>query len=453
MQMKNGSRWPHGHVFLATGLMIASCIFAADAEVRPQDSWGFDIEAGKSPEEQEFVSRQNPQRSLQELNFGFVPGVPGVSREGLWCGIGAEARISSAMILPAQGDFTLSFYIGFPEPLKGRFEITRNPKMSVFFTQDGKFAVSLLDTTVSGNVSVADGRWHHFAVIRKGDELSLWTDGAKVAAKAKVRETVYDHIRGVEAQWKLFSKDNRSRLFLDELAIYFTALGPDELRRFAAFAAAAKAPCVSPEDEVAICDRRRSADPPLAGEEEYVPLTIRKGDLRTFAEQHDVFALAVPWFDPAGRDLICEGTIFGSRPLLYRFLRMERGVPVYAEGVPYTGISPRGTSPWYGKDGAFGICRVEMRRLGDGKQRAELVRYRFDLAAHDFVDGETVLGEDGKPYRLPGGRMTFADIDGDGVDDLLTDHRNVERGGTTNCNDGFPWPKKGNSPWTDEETP
>ena len=39
--------------------------------------------------------------------------------------------------------------------------------MRVFFTSDGKFAVSLMDKTVSGDVSVADGRWHHFAVIRK----------------------------------------------------------------------------------------------------------------------------------------------------------------------------------------------------------------------------------------------------------------------------------------------
>ena len=150
---------------------VCAVILTAGAEVKPLDSWGFDIETGKAPEEQEFVSRQNPQRRMQELSFGFVPGVPGVSHEALWCGIGAEGRISSAMILPPRGNFTFSFYAGFPEPLKGRLEIAHNPKMSVFFTSDGKFAVSLLDTTVSGDVSVADGRWHHFAVIRRGDEL------------------------------------------------------------------------------------------------------------------------------------------------------------------------------------------------------------------------------------------------------------------------------------------
>ena len=103
---------------------------------------------------------------MLELNYGFVPGVPGVSLEGLWCMPGADGRITSAMILPPRGDFTLSFHAGFPEPLKGRMEITRNPKMSVFFTPDGKFSVSILDVTVSGDVSAADGRWHHFAVVR-----------------------------------------------------------------------------------------------------------------------------------------------------------------------------------------------------------------------------------------------------------------------------------------------
>ena len=89
---------------------------ALAAEVRPQDSWSFDIEVGKSPEEQEFVSRQNPQRRLQELSFGFVPGVSGVSHEGLWCGIGAEGRISSAMILPPISS-VLFFAFARPRPL------------------------------------------------------------------------------------------------------------------------------------------------------------------------------------------------------------------------------------------------------------------------------------------------------------------------------------------------
>ena len=96
-------------------------VLAAGAEFKPQDSWGFDIEPGKSPEEQEFVSRQNPQRRVMELGSGFVAGVPGVSHEALWCGPGSEGRISSAMILPPRGNFTFSFYAGFPEPLKGRF--------------------------------------------------------------------------------------------------------------------------------------------------------------------------------------------------------------------------------------------------------------------------------------------------------------------------------------------
>lgn len=438
---------------LAIAGMAMSAFGFSKAFDRVGDRWNFDIPAGTDPMEAKFTTPYHPVR-VAELHPGVIVGVAGVEGQALWCAPGASIRLPSAVILPARGDFTFSFYAGFVPPFTGGQQLARNPKMSVFLTAEGRFAATLARTTVSGGASVADGRWHHLAVVRRGDELSLWVDGEKVAAKAQVKDTVYDHIEGAAAQWMLLSTENRNRMFLDEVTAHTAALAPEDLRQFAARAAAAKVPQMTPEQEAAETARRRALDPPLASEEEYTPLTIGKGELRTFAEQHDVFALAVPWFDPAGRDLICEGSIFGSRPLLYRFLRLENGVPVYAEGIPYTDISPRGASPWYGKDGAFGICRVETRLLDGGRKKVgELVRYRFDRASHRFGSAEVVLGTDGKPYRLPGGRVMFADLDGDGVDDLLSTHLNVGRGGTSGCNDGFPWPKNGNSPWTDEETP
>ena len=432
--------------------IVMSTLGFSKAFDRVGDRWSFDLPAGTDPMEARFTTPYNPQR-VAELHPGVIVGVPGVEGQAFWCAPDTSIRLPSAMILPQKGDFTFCFYAGFPLPFAGGQMLAYNPKMSVFLTPEGKFGTTLARTTLSGGTSVADGRWHHLAVVRRGDALSLWVDGVQVAAKASVKDTVYDHIVGRVAQWMLLSTNNANRTFLDEVTAFRAALEPDDLRQLAARAAAAKAPCVTPAQEQADAARRRAFDPPFATEAEYTPLTIGKGELRTFAEQHDVFALAVPWFDPAGRDLICEGSIFGSRPFLYRFLRLERGVPVYAEGVPYTGISPRGTSPWYGKDGAFGFCRVETRTLNDGKTVGELIRYRFDRAAHAFGPGEPVLGTDGKPFSPPGGRVMFADLDGDGVDDLLSKHLNVGRGATTGCNDGFPWPAKGNNPWTDEETP
>ena len=403
---------------LAVAGMTMSTLGFSKAFDRVGDRWNFDIPAGTDPMEAKFTTPYHPVR-VAELHPGVIVGVAGVEGQALWCAPGASIRLPSAMILPARGDFTFSFYAGFVPPFTGGQQLARNPKMSVFLTPEGKFGTTLARTTLSGGASVADGRWHHLAVVRRGDELSLWVDGAKAAAKAPVKDTVYDHIEGAAAQWMLLSTENRNRMFLDEVTAHTAALAPEDLRQLAARAATAQAPCVTP------AARRRAFDPPFATEAEYTPLTIGKGELRTFAEQHDVFALAVPWFDPAGRDLICEGTIFGSRPLLYRFLRLENGVPVYAEGVPYTDISPRGASPWYGKDGAFGICRVETRLLDGGRKKVgELVRYRFERASHTFGSAEVVLGTDGKPYRLPGGRVMFADLDGDGVrGDALLRHR------------------------------
>lgn len=80
---------------------------------------------------------------------------------------------------------------------------------------------------------------------------------------------------------------------------------------------------VANADEISVCEER-----------DYRPLAVANGDLRPFAEQHDIYAYNLPWFDPAGRDLVCEGSCFGSAPLLYRFLRVDGSVPVYAPGVP-----------------------------------------------------------------------------------------------------------------------
>ena len=124
----------------------------------------------------------------------------------------------------------------------------------------------------------------------------------------------------------------------------------------------------------------------FADESEYRPLVISKGELRPFAEQHDIYAFALPWFDPAGRDIVSEGSCFGSKPLLYRFLRMERDVPVYASGVPYSGPSPRNAAPWHGRNGEFGICRIEKNAL---------VLYRFDRSTRTFGKKVNISGGGG----------------------------------------------------------
>ena len=94
------------------------------------------------------------------------------------------------------------------------------------------------------------------------------------------------------------------------------------------------------------------------------PLVMAPGETRPFGGQHNISVCPVALRDANGRDLIGEGTGFGARHLIYRFLRMENGVPVF----------------------------------GDGEQTPDLA--------------------DAKTPRLTDG-IAICDIDGDGVDDKI----------------------------------
>jgi hypothetical protein len=102
--------------------------------------------------------------------------------------------------------------------------------------------------------------------------------------------------------------------------------------------------------------------------------------------------------------------------------------------------------PWRGPDGSFGVCRIEKKQF---------VHYRFDRKTRSFTAPRKVLDPVGNPILLPFGGKAFADIDGDGVQDLLLYRINVERKDADGFISGFPWPRVGNksTPWLDVETP
>ena len=135
------------------------------------------------------------------------------------------------------------------------------------------------------------------------------------------------------------------------------------------------------------------------------PLRTLPHALRPFAEQHCVSIYPIP----GGRDFYAQGTLFSSRPLVYRFLRLEGGVPVYDAGTP-TGDPPPDPA-------------------------------RVHVAADD-----TLPGVNGKRVKLVGIRPRFFDIDGDGVEDCVTGRRDLH-----GAYKSFPW--RGKNPWTTDETP
>ena len=142
------------------------------------------------------------------LLSGFTAGVRGAVREGLWCTPGANGRLQSALIVPQTSDFTITLFLGFPNALAGVQTLLSNPKMSVSVTADGLLKTELAGVSATGTSSLADGRWHHVAVVRRSNKLEVWVDGEKEGESAETTATVYDSISGVEAQWALLSASN-----------------------------------------------------------------------------------------------------------------------------------------------------------------------------------------------------------------------------------------------------
>ena len=171
------------------------------------------------------VSRRNAM-----LLAGFTAGVRGAVREGLWCAPGANGRLQSAVIVPQTSDFTITLFVGFPNALAGGQTLLSNPKMSISVTAEGTLKSDLAGVSAAGTSSLADGQWHHVAVVRRNNKFEVWVDGEKEGESDETTATVYDTTAGVEAQWALLSASNANTMFLDEIRIYSAALVQNDLK-------------------------------------------------------------------------------------------------------------------------------------------------------------------------------------------------------------------------------
>ena len=164
------------------------------------------------------------------LTTGFTAAVRGAVREGLWCAPGANGRLQSAIIVPQSSDFTITLFVGFPNALAGGQILLKNPKMTISVTADGLLKTELDGVSATGTSSLADGQWHHVAVVRRSNKFEVWVDGEMEGESAETTATVYDSISGVEAQWALLSALNANAMFLDEIRIYSAALAQNDLK-------------------------------------------------------------------------------------------------------------------------------------------------------------------------------------------------------------------------------
>ena len=164
-------------------------------------------------------------------------GATGVSGTGLWFGEYARVEfLDSGKMLPATGDFSLFFWIGFPEPVTVRQRTLLNTidgganRFSIAINQDrhqNKFCLVLNGgVSLYGTTDVdTDGKWHHLGVVRRGDTMELWVDGAiDASGTCATNVPIAQRINWQLGQFRDSFNGNTGRFFFDEMVLYGGAL-------------------------------------------------------------------------------------------------------------------------------------------------------------------------------------------------------------------------------------
>ena len=138
-------------------------------------------------------------------------------------------------------DSTMAFYLKAPglrasvvaeyeQPKLGNvWRLSTNDRGILGFDFHGIDNVTL---SLSGSHTIADGRWHHLAVVKNATSLSMYMDGRLEAhATTKNREMLVgaDGDQPLKLGWSS-TPNRRFRGLVDELTMWARSLGPDEVR-------------------------------------------------------------------------------------------------------------------------------------------------------------------------------------------------------------------------------
>ena len=201
------------------------------------DYWSFNAATNPVNLEAAFYSRVNPKRTAR-LATGFTAAVRGAVREGLWCAAGANGRLASAKLVLQTNDTTIAFFVGFPQGFSVGQMLLRNPKMTVSVTAEGRLSVAMpggkdiagntvTGASVAGTTSLADGQWHHVAIVRRDYRFEVWVDGVKEGESDPTTVAAYDDL---DTQWYLLDSSNANVMMFDELRFYNAALAQNDLK-------------------------------------------------------------------------------------------------------------------------------------------------------------------------------------------------------------------------------
>ena len=177
---------------------------------------------------------------------GACGGAVGVSGTSL-CFTGGCSRAeiaNSKLLVPATSDFAAMFWVGMPaagSATGGRVlfsnDVGQNGALSLMADPDGghlnklglKFTpdVSSTPVTLATDAVIADGNWHHVAVVRReGTSLELWLDGVRTGIVAVAASDAVAR----DWNWRLGSSGNGSDgfigagAFIDEFSLYDTSI-------------------------------------------------------------------------------------------------------------------------------------------------------------------------------------------------------------------------------------
>ncbi|MBR4171639.1 MAG: LamG domain-containing protein [Kiritimatiellae bacterium] len=170
-------------------------------------------------------------------------GSTGVSGTGLWFGENSRAEfLDSKQMISPTNDFSLFFWIGFPEPVTTGQRTLLNTidgganRFSIAINQDrraNKFCLFLNGgVTLYGATDIdTDGKWHHLGVVRRGDQMELWVDGAiDASGTCATNVPIAQRINWQLGQFSNSSDMPAKRFFFDEMVLYGGALTTTDIQ-------------------------------------------------------------------------------------------------------------------------------------------------------------------------------------------------------------------------------
>ena len=273
---------------------------------------------------------------------------------------------------------------------------------------------SRINFTLPADVPVKIDTWTHVVLSASDNEIRLYVDGQLVGfrwhgqklpkyARMQIGADGRGNRRGLLGSINEDFKFYKRALSEEEVAEIYQESTPADIRRSAE------------KSRIEYEEKKK-----IAVDNKYRALRVVEGESHPLIDQLGICATSVAWHDKKGRDLLMLGSgCFGSRLAIYRFQKMQNGLPVYDHGTTLSSLPLSYYLPFENKQGTFDLF-ANGRSTHYGHQ--SLVQYinRGKPGAPEFemrqvrFNGKTMAAALGGPAS-----WALADMNEDGVVDFL----------------------------------